>query len=177
MGTGGVAATTVRGVSEVAGLAPRYLAESFPTIDDLHVAVFERINDEIEDGCLAAIARASDARAAQARAALAALTDLLLGDPRKGRVMLIESASSPALGPRRRAGAQRFAAILAGLVHSPDSGDDLLEDRLTAHFVLGGVSETLAAALAGDIEVDRNHLVERLTALLVGATVGSVSLR
>ena len=167
MGTGGIAATTVRGVAEAAGLAPRYLAESFPTIEDLHVAVFERIADEIETTCLAAIAQAPDAPRAQARAALATLTDMMLGDRRKGRVMLIESASSPALGPHRRAGARRFAAILSGLARGP--GEELLDDRLAAHFVIGGVSESLAAVLAGEVDAERDQLVDRLTDLLFGA--------
>jgi AcrR family transcriptional regulator len=176
MGTRGIAATTVRGVADLAGLAPRYLAESFPTVEDLHVAVFEGIADEIERACLAAIAHAADEPRIQARAALAALTDLLLGDRRKGQIMLIESASSPALGPRRRAGAQRFAAILTGLAGAaagPGAEADLLEDRLAAHFVIGGVSEALAAALAGEVEPDRAYLIDGLTALIFGATRGT----
>ncbi|MHC9297327.1 TetR/AcrR family transcriptional regulator [Mycobacterium sp. LTG2003] len=176
MGTRGIAATTLRGVSDAAGLAPRYLAESFPTIEDLHIAVFERIADEIETACLAAIAQAADNPPARTRAALAALTDLLLGDPRKGQVMLIESASSPAVGPRRRAGAQRFAAILADLARGESPGDgDVLQERLAAHFIIGGVSEALAAVLASEIDIDRGHLIDRLTALLFGATLGSRS--
>lgn len=175
MGTRGIAATTVRGVSDAAGLAPRYLAESFPTIENLHIAVFERIADEIETACLAAIAQAPDNPRARTWAALAALTDLMLGDPRKGRVMLTESASSPALGPHRRAGAQRFAAILADLARGGPGDRELLEDRLAAHFIIGGVSEALAAVLAGEIDIDRSHLIDRLTALLFGVTVGSRS--
>lgn len=176
MGTRGIAATTLRGVSDAAGLAPRYLAESFPTIEDLHIAVFERIADEIETACLAAIAQAPDSPRARTWAALAALTDLMLGDPRKGQVMLLESASSPALGPRRRAGAQRFAAILADLARGTGPGErDVLEERLAAHFVIGGVSEALAAVLAEEIDIDRSQLIDRLTALLFGATLGSRS--
>lgn len=38
MGTRGIPATTLRGVAERSGLAARYFAESFPTIEDLHVA-------------------------------------------------------------------------------------------------------------------------------------------
>ena len=92
---------------------------------------------------------------------------------------MIESGSSPALGPRRLAEAQRFAGIVAGL---SESGSDLrpLDLRLAAQFVIGGVGETLTAVLVGAITVDREQLIDMLNDLLfaalraVRATAGAV---
>ncbi|OBJ36126.1 hypothetical protein A5630_08060 [Mycolicibacterium mucogenicum] len=171
MGTKGIPATTLRGVAEQAGLAARYFAESFPTIEDLHIAVFDEIVAELEERGLAAIADTDGGPRARSRAALGALADLLLTDARKGRVVLIESGSSPVLGPRRLAEAQRFAGIVAGL---NESGSELrpLDLRLAAQFVIGGVGETLTAVLVGAITVDRDDLIDMLNDLLFAALRG-----
>lgn len=171
MGTKGIPATTLRGVAEQAGLAARYFAESFPTIEDLHIAVFDEIVAELEERGLAAIADTDGGPRARSRAALGALADLLLTDGRKGRVVLIESGSSPVLGPRRLAEAQRFAGIVAGL---NESGSELrpLDLQLAAQFVIGGVGETLTAVLVGAITVDRDHLIDMLNDLLFAALRG-----
>ena len=171
MGTKGIPATTLRGVAEQAGLAARYFAESFPTIEDLHIAVFDEIVAELEERGLAAIADTDGGPRARSRAALGALADLLLADARKGRVVLIESGSSPVLGPRRLAEAQRFAGIVAGL---NESGSELrpLDLQLAAQFVIGGVGETLTAVLVGAITVDRDELIDMLNDLLFAALRG-----
>lgn len=171
MGTKGIAATTLRGVAERAGLAARYFAESFPTIEDLHIAVFDTIMTEVEERGLAAIADTAGGPRVRARAALGVLADIALTDKRKGRIVLIEAVSSPALGPRRLGEAQRFAGIVAGLtgaVHDPQS----LEVRLAAQFVIGGVAETLTAVLAGHISIDREHLIDKLNDLLFASLRG-----
>ncbi|WP_051635015.1 MULTISPECIES: TetR/AcrR family transcriptional regulator [unclassified Mycobacterium] len=171
MGTKGIPATTLRGVAEQAGLAARYFAESFPTIEDLHIAVFDEIVAELEELGLAAIADTDGGPRARSRAALRALADLLLTDARKGRVVLIESGSSPVLGPRRLAEAQRFAGIVAGL---NETGSELrpLDLQLAAQFVIGGVGETLTAVLVGAITVDRDDLIDMLNDLLFAALRG-----
>lgn len=171
MGTKGIPATTLRGVAERAGLAARYFAESFPSIEDLHIAVFDDIVAELEERGLAAIADTDGGPRERSRAALAVLTDIVLTDQRKGRVILIESASSPALGPRRLAEAQRFAAIVAGLSGSATVPRPI-DLQLAAQFVIGGVAETLTAVLVGAIAVDREHLIDMLNDLLFAALRG-----
>jgi len=165
MGTKGVAATTLRGVATLSGVAARYFAESFATIDDLHVAVFNEIAAEIEANGLAAIAGTTGGPRAQARAALGAVTDLLLDDRRKGRVVLIESASSPVLGPRRLAEGIRFGTLVSAAASNAASAE-LLDIQLTAQFVNSGVAGVLISVLTGEIEIDRDYLVDRLTDLL-----------
>jgi AcrR family transcriptional regulator len=165
MGTKGIAATTLRGVAALSGVAARYFSESFDSIEELHVAVFDQITAEVEAQGMAAIAAASGGPKGQARAALGAVTDLLLDDRRKGRIILIESASSLALGRRRLAEAQRFAALVRA-VASNAAHAELLDIPLTAQFVLNGVAGALTAVLTGEINTDRGYLVDRLTDLL-----------
>lgn len=165
MGTKGVAATTLRGVAAEAGVAARYFSESFACIDDLHIAVFDEVVAEIEARGMAAIAAAPTKPKAQARAALAAVTDLLLDDRRKGRVVLIESGTSPILGPRRLADAHRLAALV-GATASNAASAELVDLQLTAQYALHGVAGALTCVLSGEIDVDREYLVDRLTELL-----------
>jgi len=167
MGTVGTAATTVRSVAATTGLAARYLAESFATIDDLHLAVFDEIVAEIESRGMAAIAGPATNTYERARSALATVTSILLDDPRKGRIILIESVSSPVLGPRRIAEARRIAALVGHVARNTARADvELLDLQITTQFVIGGVGEALTAALLGEIATDRDHLIDRLTALL-----------
>lgn len=179
MGTRGLAGTTVRGVVEEAGLAARYFYESFAGIEELQVAVFDQIATEAADRALDAVLAAprtvddpsADVRAERTRTVLAAMVDLMVEDPRKGRIAVIESVSSPVLGARVLEESRRFAAMLAATASGGDPQgeaaglpDDL---RMTAQFLIGGVAHVFAAALQGDLDADRDHLVAVLTRLFV----------
>ncbi|WP_408897360.1 TetR/AcrR family transcriptional regulator [Nocardioides sp. R1-1] len=171
MGTRGVAGTTVRGIAERSGLAARYFYESFPSIEALQLAVFEQIAAEAADRALGALATAPAAAPARTRAVLAEMVDLLLEDPRKGRVALIESITSPVLGPRVLEESRRFAGMLAATASAGDPGaapEGLpVEVRLRAQFLIGGVAHTVGAALQGDIAVERERLVDVLVDLFL----------
>ncbi|TIC88952.1 TetR family transcriptional regulator [Nocardioides sp. GY 10113] len=183
MGTRGLAGTTVRAVVEASGLAARYFYESFGSLDALQLAVFDEVAREAAERSLAALDRVPtgdggpSARAARTRAVLAEVVDLMLEDPRKGRVALIESISSPVLGPRVLAETRRFAGMLAATASGGDpaavsgaagqAGEVPLRLRIAARFLIGGVAHALGAVLQGDLEVERDAMVEALTALFV----------
>lgn len=173
MGTRGVAGTTVRGVAEESGLAARYFYESFPSVEALQLAVFEQIAGEAAARSLAALATAPDDAVERTRAVLAEIVDLFLEDPRKGRIALLESITSPVLGPRVLEESRRFAGMLAATASSGDPAESPeglpVEVRLRAQFLIGGVAHTLGAALHGDIEVERERLVDVLVELFVSA--------
>ncbi|WGX96575.1 TetR/AcrR family transcriptional regulator [Nocardioides sp. L-11A] len=179
MGTRGVAGTTVRGVAEESGLAARYFYESYANIEELQLAVFERIAGEAAARSVAAVAAAPSDVRARTRAVLAEMVDLFLEDPRKGRIALLESITSPVLGPRVLEESRRFAGMLAATASSGDpagSPEGLpVELRLTAQFLIGGVAHTLGAALQGDIAVERDRLVDVLVDLFL--TVNGAALR
>ncbi|MBM9460030.1 TetR/AcrR family transcriptional regulator [Nocardioides sp. zg-536] len=172
-GTRGVAGTTVRAVVEDSGLAARYFYESFAGIEALERAVFDEIASEAATRALGALAAAGAeaSRRERIRAVLAEMVDLMLEDPRKGRIALIESVSSPALGPRVLAESRRFAGLLAVTAAHGDPAvadpDALAETigarvRMVARFLIGGVAHTLGAVLQGDIAVEREEVVDAL---------------
>src|SRR5579875_1767846 len=107
-GTLGYAASSVRAISQQAGLNSRYFYESFADREALLIAVYERI--------VAAIAAATkDARtiADQARWGLDANWAILTGDRRKARVLAIEVVGvSERLEALRRAYRHAFADLL-----------------------------------------------------------------
>ena len=172
MGTVGVGATTVRSVIETSGLAPRYFYESFAGIDELQVAVFDRLTAEAEELALAAVAQAGRSARSRIHAVMSAMVDLTLEDPRKGRVVLVEALGSPVLGARRLDEVSRFAGLLA--VYSGDgrrgreAGDHAAQ--ITAQFAIGGFAESLALVLRGQLDVDRATLVDDLTELFLGVS-------
>lgn len=173
LGTVGASGTTVRSVIERSGLAPRYFYESFDSLDDLQVAVFDQVIVEVESTALCAMDAAPRRPRLRIRAVIEALTELLLDDPRKGRVVLVESLSTPALGPRRARASQRFAALLAA---SSQSAWHELDDRdpaitTTALFATGGFGEILTGQLMGQLAVDHDVLVDDLTELFLGTGV------
>ena len=171
MGTRGIAGTTVRGVAEESGLAARYFYESFDGIEALQLAVFDEIAREAATRTLDALSDAPEDTPARTRAVLAEVVDLMLEDPRTGRIALIESVSSPVLGPRVLLEARRFAAMLASTTSSGDprnAAEGLPVDlRLTAQFLIGGVAHALGAVLQGDIDADREELVDVLVDLFL----------
>lgn len=180
MGTRGVAGTTVRGVAAEAGLAARYFYESFDGIEALQLAVFEEIATAAVTRALGALARATSADgvsdADRTRAVLAEMVDLMLEDPRIGRITLIESITSPVLGPRVLEESRRFAGLLAVTAAHGTPEDEPaslpIEVRLRAQFLIGGVAHALGAVLQGDIDADRESLVDVLVDLFVAVNEG-----
>jgi len=170
MGTRGIAGTTVRGLAEESGLAARYFYESFPTLDDLIVAVFDRLTEEAATRAIAAVAAtAGTDDDARTRAVLAEMVDLSLEDPRVGRVLFVESIASPVLAPRVRAESRRFAGMVAATASAgdPEAATDNLpaELQVAAQFLLGGVAHTLRAAIQGDLTASRDQIVDILVGL------------
>ncbi|WP_216205992.1 TetR/AcrR family transcriptional regulator [Amycolatopsis aidingensis] len=169
LGTAGMSGLTVRGVVDRAQLAPRYFYESFGNIDELALAVFDRVVQEMIETGLAAIAAAGSSLRARVRAGLGAVAELLTEDPRKGRVLLIESMASPVLAPRR----QEAAGTIARLVAEQADGDpayrpaDPATTAITARFLVGGFSEALGALIHEPGAQDRTAVVDRCTELFL----------
>jgi AcrR family transcriptional regulator len=165
LGTVGLPGLTVRGVLDHAQLAPRYFYENFQHIDELAVAVFEQVMQEMTQTGLAAVTDTGQSLRKRIRAGLDAITRLLTDDPRKGRVLLVESVSSPVLAPLRH----QAARTLAGLVAQQADGSpgDPVATAVTARFLVGGFSETLAALIQDSDLGDRDAVVDRCTELFL----------
>lgn len=174
LGSVGAAGMTVRGAIRQAGLAPRYFYEEFGTLDALQVAVFDQVIGEVEVESARMILEAPADLRSRTRAGALAIVSILVDDPRKGRVLFVESTASPALAKRRTAETERFALLLLGYgVYQNLPGlaaDGTASDAamMFARFAVGGTAEVLGAAVQGTA-VDRERLVDQLTELLLAA--------
>jgi AcrR family transcriptional regulator len=158
LGTVGTPGLTVRGVLERADLAPRYFYENFRTIDDLAVAVFDEALRELIEVGLAAIATHTRLRD-RVLAGLDAVARLVTDDPRKGRVLLVESLSSPVLAPRRADGATLLVTLVAEQIDSTRA--ESADTAIMARFLTGGFVESVAALLPHPDPDERTAVVNR----------------
>lgn len=167
LGTKGVQATTVRAVVREAGLNTRYFYESFANIDELLVAVFDRV---MEGGIRAAIAQlpATDGDLRGTIAAIGHAFVSTLDDPRAMRIALVEAWGSEALMRQRVATLHSGAAMLATVVKAGNADaptDGTVE--LAAFSIMGGLLESMLAWVDGALDMPRDRLIERFTDLSV----------
>lgn len=157
-------ALTVRALCRRAGVASRYFYESFTDKDEFVAAVFEWVVNDLAASTQDAVAAAPPAE--QTRAGMAHLVAAIAGDARVGRI-LFSTRLTNALLVRKRAQSSALFAMLSGrhvenVLRVP--GNDRI--KAAAHFVVGGVAQTIGAWLAGDIHLQPDQLVDQLTALL-----------
>ena len=170
LGTEGTTGTTVRAVCAAARLNPRYFYESFPDLDTLLVAVYDRLIGQLTAEVLATRDAAGDDPRAQARAAVGAIVGFVDDDRRRARVLYVEALGNAALNRRR----VETGRAIVGLVErdaaerhgAPPPGEHI--GRVTAAMVVGGLSELLVAWLDGRIEMPRDQLVDDASELLLG---------
>jgi len=154
--------TTMTAVCAEAGLSERYFYESFAGLDEALTAVLDAIAAEIETVTMAAVEAAGDDPSARVYASVRAFVQLLVDDPRKGRVAIIEAASIPALRQRRtellRYLAHRSAEEARthlGLVTRGGRGDEF-----AGLLFIGGMAELVTAWLDGALEATPEEIVE-----------------
>ena len=155
---------TVRGVCRRAGLAARYFYESFSDKDELVSAVFDSVIADLAATTEAAVA-AAPARE-RTRAGIANIVRTIAADARVGR-LLFSAQPANTLLVRKRAESSALFAMLSGqhvgtALRVPEN------DRIkaAAHFVVGGVAQTIGAWLAGEVRLSSTELVDHLAALL-----------
>jgi AcrR family transcriptional regulator len=173
------AGASVRGVCREAGLSPRYFYESFADLEALHAAVLDRIVSEASAVVLAAVAAEPGADFhSKARAAIESFVRYLTDDPRRVRVAAVEAHGSEALQRCRRGGTRLLARMLAG--QEPDcygTSDDLDPlAEVTAGMLVGGMANVIVTWLDGEIDLDRERLVEDLTELFVSTGDGAAAI-
>lgn len=157
---------TVRALCRQAGVSARYFYESFTDKDQLVAAVFDWVIGDIAATTQAAVAAAP--RHEQNRAGIANLVRTIAGDARIGRLLFNPKLSNAVLA-RKRAEVGGVFALLSG--QHVTSAYQLPENGWTksvAHFVVGGVGQTISAWVSGDIRLDQPQLVEQLTRILDG---------
>lgn len=171
IGSRGHARLTVAALCARAGLNERYFYESFASLDEVLVAVFDEVISELGTAIVTAVAAAPNEARAKSRAAIAAAVELLTDDPRKTRVVFVEPLAAPVLNARRAEVARTFVALIVNQAQEFYGPATSLRigswgDFAAAH-LLGGLAETMTAWLRGDLPISRDELIERSTELFV----------
>ncbi|MGO9926503.1 MAG: TetR/AcrR family transcriptional regulator [Mycobacterium sp.] len=159
-----VSALTVRGICRQAGLAARYFYESFTEKDEFVAGVFDSVVAELATTTQAAVAAVPAHE--QTRAGMANIVRSIAGDARIGRLLFSTRLANPVI-VRKRAESSALFAMLSGQ-HVGDALRVPANERIkaAAHFVVGGVGQTISAWLAGDVRLDPDQLVDQLASLL-----------
>jgi AcrR family transcriptional regulator len=155
---------TVRGICQKAGVAARYFYESFADKDEFVAAVFDWVVADLATTTQAAVAAAPPEE--QTRAGMANVIRTIGGDPRVGRLLFSAHLANAVL-VRKRVESSALFAMLSGR-HVENALRVPENDRIkaAAHFVVGGVAQTISAWLAGDVRLDPDQLIDQLASLL-----------
>jgi AcrR family transcriptional regulator len=177
LGSEGWQATTVRAVCRRAGLTPRYFYESFPDLDSLVVAVFDRIVAELVAVVLEEVESAPNEAHAKARAAIGGFIRHVTDDPRRARIVFSEALASEPMARRRFDTLQTFARLIAeqGRAFYGVRGHNGLADT-TAYLLAGGLAELLLAWHDGTIDSTVEELIDDCAALFVAAGEAAVEM-
>jgi AcrR family transcriptional regulator len=181
LGSEGWSATTVRAVIERTGLNPRYFYESFGGLDELVVAVYDQVVEQLGDVVVAALGPADVATDAesQVRAVVQATVDFVDEDRRRGRVLYAEGLGNEALNVRRLEAGHAVVAFIeqyaAERGTAPDTGDPI--GRVGAAVLVGGFSRLLTDWLDGRIAETKATLVDDATELFLalGDAAGEIA--
>lgn len=164
LGSQGSAAVSVRAVCRSAKLTERYFYESFADRESLVAAVYEDVGDQARQALADAVSGEADPGRRAGRA-VTAFVELVLDDPRKGRVLLLAPLTDPALTSR----GLHLLPAFATLVGEQLSRGDETGRQLVAIGLVGALSNVFIAYLDGTLKVSRERLVEHCVKLVLGA--------
>ncbi len=171
---GGSAATTVRGVCARAQLNPRYFYESFDDLDELVVAVYDQVVEELRSRVAAAVPAGGGDPHDAIRAMVDSTVRYVDEDHRRGKVLYVEALGNEALNVRRlQTGFELIELIRRDTARRRGRSAAEPVERLSAAMLVGGFSEILAAWLDGRIDLSVEQLIDSTTALFVA--VGEVT--
>jgi AcrR family transcriptional regulator len=155
---------TVRAACRQAGVTPRYFYENFADKDEFVGAVFDWVVGDLAATTQAAVAAVGLPE--RTHAAMSNIVRVILGDPRIGRLLFSAELADPVLAVKRAESSALFATLYGQ--HLGEALQLSENDRIkaTAHFVVGGVGQTLSAWLSGEISLAPQQLVAQLASLL-----------
>jgi AcrR family transcriptional regulator len=162
LGSGGWQAATVTAICERARLTPRYFYESFSSRDDLLVAIFDGVIDEITREVLAS--NPSNPRETL-RATVKAFMRMVVSDPRKGRATFVEPLGSEALTRRRIEGMHWFAAQLASQAAGRRKlrKDEARRLKTASLIAAGGLIELIVAWIEDELDSPVEEVIDDYT--------------
>lgn len=154
---------SVRAACRTAGLTERYFYESFKDRDEFALAVYEHVGTRAHRTLVEAVAGSPREPRARAEAAVTAFVELMLDDPRKGRVLLLAPMTDPTLSARGVALLPAFAELVREQL---PAGTDEADRQMTAIGFVGALTHLFVAYLSGTLQVSRDALIEHCVRLL-----------
>jgi AcrR family transcriptional regulator len=173
-GEGGI---SVRSVCQASGLTSRYFYESFSSLDELLVAVFDGVMAATSDRFLAAWAKTDGSIAGSVNALAIAFVEMTLDDPRAMTIGFKEAWNSEALMRRRVTTLHGYATNLAETVAKEAGIADQRHPTLdvAAFVVIGGLLEATLGWLDGDLHVTRDEFLDGFTRTATASLVAAVA--
>jgi AcrR family transcriptional regulator len=165
-------ASKVRDVCREAGLTERYFYESFRSKEALLGALADRIVGDFIAAAEPSIELLASDFERGIRGAMAAVVSSLIDDPRRARILFVETvAVNAAAEDRRRAVIGSLVDVLreAAARSYGDWARDSIEIELIARSLIGAASELLVGFVRGELPLDRDELVVNLTWLFLAA--------
>lgn len=154
---------TVRGICRQAGVALRYFYESFTDKDDLVGQVYDWVIADIAATTQAAVTAAPLKE--QSRAGMANIVRMIAADTRVGRLLFSSQLSNPVVA-RKRTESFALMAMLTFQHAGTLGAEDNARTKGASYFVVGGVSQTITAWLAGDVQLEPDELVDQLAIII-----------
>jgi AcrR family transcriptional regulator len=154
---------TVRGICRRAGVTVRYFYEGFTDKDDFVGQIYDWVIADIAATTQAAVAAAPLKE--QSRAGIANIARTVAADTRVGRLLFSSQVSNPVV-IRKRAESFALMAMLTFQHVGTLGAQDNARTKAASHFVVGGVSQTITAWLAGDIQLEPDELVDQLALVI-----------
>jgi len=168
-GTRGYADSTIEGICAEAGVGIRAFYDEFRTREELFRQVYDYAAGRAYDALEAAILREPERPVAERlRSGIHALLDALLGDPRCGRVVCIESGALGAtLGSHRLSTLKRFAS--ASITALPPATQARLPNpSLWSTVLSGGIHLAMTDWLISPVRPGIGPLADELTEMCLG---------
>jgi AcrR family transcriptional regulator len=166
-GTQGYRATSMRALLRSAGLQDRYFTESFASMEELLVAV----HDKVHDAEFAAAVGAMDPAAPpveRLRQLIDAIVRGLEDDPRVGRVKILEVfGAGPLVEEHRQRGVRAYASVVAEVL-PPLRADSDLDRKVLAMALVVGLNGLFMEWLTKSLELSRDQIVEHAMLLVRG---------
>lgn len=178
-GTVGYRRTTVRGLCKEAGLTDRYFYESFATIEDLLVAVYETLVGDMQLAIVGALAQAEadqDPGVWIDRGLDAFFA--AVEDAEAARIVWLEVLGvSPAVDAVYLRTLKQFADMVLALVREafPNWAVDADIAPVVAMGLIGAASESAKNWMMSGYSVPRSNMVRGVSVILRGATLLAVA--
>lgn len=176
MGTDGAPSVTMRGVTRSAQLTERYFYENFANRDELLVAVLEEVALRARDVLVQALDETPAGAEGLSRHVVDAFTSFVAEDPRRGRVLFVESLAAPELANRGAELVAEFTTTIARAMRTPALAGENADERdvaLNAEAVFGALAYLYQAWVQGRMGIGRDRFVEHVAQVIQQVALAS----